>query len=331
MLAALRRGAPVAFLFILAPLVAEYLLGDFAVTQLDPLPVMALLYGSGAIVIRELARHTGRGWPAIFVLGFAYGLLEEGLATQSLFNPNFLGLRLLDYGYIPFLGIGAPWTVLVLTLHPVWSIGVPIAVAELTFPSRRTEPWMGRIGLVWFTLLCILGMSLIGNFMAAQQHFTASVLQRASSAVLALAAIIAAFFLPARPAPLPAAAPNPWLLGSVALLAGSAVQIIAKYTIESKTIPAALIVLGVLALEAAVILYFTRSARKQGWSNLHRFALAAGGMLVYCWWGFVNQASLLGPDHWLSHAVLVAAALLLLFLIWRQAAIRGGASAPHTP
>jgi hypothetical protein len=33
------------------------------------------------------------------LLGLIYAVIEEAFVTQSLFNPNYLGLRLLDYGY----------------------------------------------------------------------------------------------------------------------------------------------------------------------------------------------------------------------------------------
>jgi hypothetical protein len=68
---------------------------------------MAPMYGGGALVIREAVRRAGRGWPSILALGLAYGVLEEGLVTQSLFNRDYAGLRLLDPAYIPALGIGA--------------------------------------------------------------------------------------------------------------------------------------------------------------------------------------------------------------------------------
>ena len=314
----LRRVAPVLVLFGLTPLVAEYLLGDLLITQLDALPVLALLYGSGAVVIRELARRSGRGWPAMLTLGLAYAIAEEGLATQSLFTPHYLGLRLLDYGFIPFLGMGAPWTVLVLSLHPIWSIGVPVALTELMFRGRRTTPWLGRTGLIWFSLLCVLGMSLLGSYTSNHEHFTSSPSQLTLSALCALAVGVAAFRLvrPEGEAPTSASqAPSPWLVGATALLAGSALELISKYAPEEKVIPAAVTVLAVLALEAAVLVFIERTSRRAGWSDAHRFALASGGLLVYCWWGFVIQASLHGPSFWPGHAILVAAALALLVLI----------------
>ena len=62
--------------------------------------MLAPLYGGGALLVRETALRLGAGWPGIFLLGLAYGIVEEAYVDMSLFNPNFLGLRLLDYGYV---------------------------------------------------------------------------------------------------------------------------------------------------------------------------------------------------------------------------------------
>src|ERR1700678_3973439 len=93
-----QRMMPSAALFLVAPLVAEFLLGNMSITHLGLLPILAPLYGGGAILIREFVRRTQRGWPSIFVLALAYGVLEEAFLMQSLFNPKFLGqnLHLLD-------------------------------------------------------------------------------------------------------------------------------------------------------------------------------------------------------------------------------------------
>ena len=105
---------PCAVLVFLAPLVGEVLAGSTPVDMLgSPASFLAiflleaLLYGGGAVLIRELARRTGRGWPTILGLGLAYGVLEEGLITQSLFNPDFLGLHLLNLGSL--FGLGWVW------------------------------------------------------------------------------------------------------------------------------------------------------------------------------------------------------------------------------
>src|SRR3712207_861530 len=95
--AMMRRVAPAVGLFFLAPLVAEFLLGNLPITLLPAIIALAPMYGGGALLIREVARRRGLGWSRIIPLALAYGILEEGLTTQSLFNPNYAGQRLLDY------------------------------------------------------------------------------------------------------------------------------------------------------------------------------------------------------------------------------------------
>ncbi len=67
---------PAIALYFLAPLVAEYLLGDFPLTYLPLLLLLAPMYGGGALLIREVTRRLGRGWPTMMVLALAYGVFE---------------------------------------------------------------------------------------------------------------------------------------------------------------------------------------------------------------------------------------------------------------
>ena len=142
-----RRIAPAVGLFFLSPFVAEFLLGNVSIRRLPIGLVMAPMYGGGAVLVREAARRAGKGWPTIFLLALAYAVIEEGLICQTLFNPSYFGLDLLREGYIPALGMGAWWTLFVLTLHTVWSISAPIAIIESLAPSSR--PCHGSAGPVW--------------------------------------------------------------------------------------------------------------------------------------------------------------------------------------
>ena len=115
------------------------------VDQPDREPVRpGALYGGGALLIREVARRTGRGWPAIVVLALAYGLLEEGLLTQMLFSPTYHGWDIPRDAHLPPIGVDGYLAVSVLAMHAVWSIGVPIALVEALVPGRATAPWLGR-------------------------------------------------------------------------------------------------------------------------------------------------------------------------------------------
>jgi len=88
----MHRLLPAFVLVLTAPVVTELLAGSTTLSQpivlAILLPLYLLLYGAGALLIRELVRHSGRGWASILLLGAAYGFIEEGFATQSLFNPT---------------------------------------------------------------------------------------------------------------------------------------------------------------------------------------------------------------------------------------------------
>ena len=192
----LRRTAPAVGLFFLAPLVAEFLLGNLPVTLLPALVLLAPLYGGGALLIREVTRRAGRGVPTMLVLGVGYGLLEEGIATQSLFNPHYVGADLLSVGYVPWLGIAVPWTLFVLTLHAVGSTTVPIVVAELC-ARERTGPWLGRPGLVVAAVLLVVGIAGNAAFQMGNDPFRASPAQLVATVVLAALAAVVGLRLPA--------------------------------------------------------------------------------------------------------------------------------------
>ena len=136
-------------LFLLAPFIGEFVLGNQAITSLPMLLVYAPMYGGGALLVRETARRAGAGWPAIIALGAAYALTEEGLIDQMLVNPGYLGLGTFDgFAPIPGLGISARLLYESLSIHTVWSVCVSIAIVE-AFDRRDPAPWLRPAGASW--------------------------------------------------------------------------------------------------------------------------------------------------------------------------------------
>ena len=315
----LKRIAPVLVLMVLSPLVAEYLSGSLSMSQINVLPFMMLLYGAGAVRARELARRTHRGWATILFLGLAYGILEEGIVCQSLFNPHFHGLRLLDYGFVPSLGIAVPFTVFVLGIHIVWSIAVPIALVEVLFPGRRTEPWLGGAGLAVIIVIFMAGAAMIGAGIMGQEHFMATPAQLGGAALAVLVSAGVAFVFPAERPKAVGGAPSPWIATFVAFLAGSAFVLL--YTQGSNVMhwPWQLVAGGMAACGAGMLLFGFAAARRSSWSDMHRFALAAGALLVYCWFGFLTERGLHGTTMMGPRAALVVAMGGLLVLAGAQA------------
>jgi hypothetical protein len=305
----MKRVLPAIGLFFAAPLIAEYLPGNLPITMLGTLVVLAPMYGGGAILIRETVRRAGRGWPSIIVLALAYGVLEEGLVTQSLFNPNYLGLNqhLLQPEYIPVFGIGAWWTVFVLTLHAVWSIPVSIAMVEGLSAQSAPRPWLRGPGLALVAILFALGSISIARFTIREDaaHFVASRSQLASTAAIIVALIVLAFRLPQlsgvhgrRSAPLYSTA------GLTALIAGSAFLIIPNqwgwWT-----------VCLYLVLDVSVILLIRTWSRGKGWGPRHRLALSGGAALAYAWHAFVETPAVGRPNR-AGNAVFAAGLLIAL-------------------
>ena len=186
------------------------------------------MYGGGALLIREFVRHKGRGWPTILCLGAAYAVLEEGLVTQSLFNPDYLKLHahFLVPAHIAWLGIGGWWTMLMLNVHTFWSIGVSIALVEGMFPERVREPWLGKIGHDVVDVLFLLG--LVANTVIGykQNHFWASRLQLSAAMLAVVLLVVVALATHAGTAKQAGTVPSPWLIGAVTFALGALLMLV---------------------------------------------------------------------------------------------------------
>ena len=129
---------------LLSPGIPEYLSGSssWAVLVLNPIAFVifvllnAGLYTTGVILIRETVIRWGKGWPSVFTLGLAYGILEEGIALQTLFNPNAGPVGVLGY-YGHWLGVSWVWTAGLLIFHATISIGLPLVLFGLALPNLK--------------------------------------------------------------------------------------------------------------------------------------------------------------------------------------------------
>ncbi|PTY07385.1 hypothetical protein DB347_08785 [Opitutaceae bacterium EW11] len=282
--AALRRVAPAFLLFFLSPLVAEFLLGNMSIDALGLLLPLAPLYGGGALLIREVTRRTGRGWPTLLLLALAYGLVEEGLAIQTLFNPSYLGFHLLQEAALPVLGMGAWWTLFVLTLHVVWSVSVPIAMVEALTPTRETRPWLGRFGLAVAAVLYAFGAFMVHTFTHRQDPFTASSAQLIGTAIAVLLTLVAAFVLkPRSDVSQVSGAPRPIAAGAACFLLGAAFMA-AHYFVKGWPVVAVYV-----ALYAVAGVTLRLWSRKSDWTPRHRLAVASGLLMTYAANSFVQS------------------------------------------
>lgn len=316
----MRRVLPAIVLFFLAPLISEFLLGDLPLTLLPALIVLAPMYGGGALLIREITRRTGRGWPTIILLGLLYAVFEEAFTTQTLFNPDYLHLHahLLQPAYVAALGMGAWWTFYVLTLHTVWSISTSIALTEGLFPDRGADPWLSRTGLRTTFLLLMVGAFVMTKLTIKGDPFVASKMQFAGSGIVCVLIGIAAFRVPSRWKRDEAGkVPSPWLAGIFGLAVSTAFMLVPP----GWSWGAVGAYLGLYAVALAVILAWSRPAN---WDGRHTLALAAGTALTYAWHGF-PQRCVVPVSQTVDLVGNIVFSLGAVFVIW-MAARRTGAA-----
>ena len=308
-----RRVAPALGLFFLAPLVAEFLLGNLPIVLLPAVLALAPMYGGGALLIRELVRRRGLGWANIVILGLAYAVLEEGLTTQSLFNPNYAGEHLLIDGFVPALGIAVPWTIYVLGLHVFWSVSASILMAESLAGPRRTTPWLGRAGLIVTGVLFALGIVITTVTNMQLWPYTSTPAQFAGAGVVVVLLVVAGLTLRVRMRPRPGTAPGPLAVLIVTLVAGAVFQ---GLTIDALEVPAWV---GVAVWVADIAGYLTLVAlwsARAGWDARHYLAIGTGALLTYAWHSFVETptgGAALAIDL-IGNVVFTAGALALI--VW---------------
>ncbi len=285
---------PVLALIFLAPWVGEFLLGNLSVRTLPLIAFLMPLYGGGALLIREVVRRTGRSYPAMLVLGAAYGIAEAGLVDLSMFNPPLASQ-----------GFDLVSTVSFVVGHAVWSITVPIAVAEFLAGPRRTVPWLRGRGLAVTASAYLAGCALIFSDAYASAPVRPSPAQVTTVLLVIVLVVAWGLLAPPRVHPGTGPAPRPLWLGFGTFVAASAFVARPETTFG--------LVLGGCVLIAAWIL-LRRWSQAPGWGLWHGFALVAGVLPVYAWLGFV-LTGLLEPGDGVRWAGNVAFALLAAGLL----------------
>ena len=306
-----RSFAAAITLVLVAPLVAEYLLGDIPLTRISLLVIFAPFYGGGALLIRETARRAGRGWPTMLLLGAAYTLIEEAFSTQSLFNPDYLHLHghFLSYAWIPALGIGGWWTMLMFNVHVFWSMGVSILLVEGLFPWRAESPWLGKIGTALVAVLFVVADAAGTAYNIRHDHFFASPAQFAGAGIFCVLFVCAAFLIPfpgirSRPGSVPA----PWVTGVATLL-------LAFILLDAPPFWNWGAVACIALMDAVFLVSAGVLSRRSGWTAMHTLSLGGAGAIAYGVRAFLMPPVAGGSNHAMvlaSHVILLCASIVLI-------------------
>ena len=317
---------PALALVIIAPMVGE-LLTSSAPPLVFFVPwvflVFALLYGCGALLIRELMTRAGKGWPSILLLGAAYGILEEGIGAKSFFDPKWRAIGPLGVHGRAY-GVNWIWTLDLILLHAAFCIGLSILTVQLIFPKQESQPWLGRGPLLAVAILYGLDLLLLyqkgGSYAAPAAGYAAC--------FVAVTGLVAAAFLWRGPlsAGLRKSAPTlqgpAWRFGALGFSA-AAVYILQMYYLPSLGLSpwlSAALVVGLALFCANRLVAWTRSGAS--FSADERFWLVAGAFGFFALLAPLQEINPSRPDSGRGMALVGIGTAGFLYWLRRRVAPR---------
>jgi hypothetical protein len=283
-----RTWPAVLTLVFLSPIIGEMLSGSTPLLMFfNPFSLFLEvgLYGSGAILIRELVRRRGLDWRSILLLGAAYGILEEGLVVTSWFNPYWPDLGVLSW-YGRFLDTSWVWAMGLTLYHAVVSITIPILLTELIFPQLASRPWLGKRALrgftIYLTIVSVLGLLLLSLVAYRNQGYTHPPLMYLGAIALAIGFAWLGLHLRPRHPLLrnDVILPGLWLLralGFATTLAFFFTLWVMPQLIPLPIVPM-LVFVGMVWLASMLV---SRWSDRVGWGLQHRLALASGVIFFF--------------------------------------------------
>jgi hypothetical protein len=259
----------------------------------------AVLYGGGALLVREATRRWALGLPGLLALGAAYGIYEEAGLTRTWFATSYQP-EMAEYSRI--WGTNLLQAVHLTTFHAAASIGCSIAVVELLFPRRRQTAWIGRGGiwLVAATQILLLPLTLAD----AEGFFAPCWPQMTAALTIALALVVSARFLP-RWWPEPSRARGS--ARPLALWAGAATtaHFVVVYACPYLKVPWPVAVAVALAIPVVAVIGAPRFLPASRDQQMLGVVIGVVGPLA------VLNVALLRPDTLLAAAIAVAGLIFL--------------------
>jgi hypothetical protein len=287
---------PIFCLALLSPGIPEYLSSSSALSTILVSPALfglqlaanLGLYLPGVLLIREAMIRWRKGWGTVLLLGAAYGILEEGIALETLFYSKAGPVGVLGF-YGHWLGVNWVWVPGVLLVHMIFSISLPILLLGLALPDTRGKTLVGKTGL-WIAFVVwaidipalMLLVHAVYHYWMGWPIFFASL--AAIGALVAAAYLVPAHLLPTRTGP-PRATPVQAALMGVAIF--PAVWLL-EALLGSWKAPPWLTIVTIVAYESGLgylilrTLGTTQNARQL-------VALAAGAILPIAFVGFVAE------------------------------------------
>lgn len=291
------RIAPALTLAILAPVIGEVLTGSTRLSFIFVLIPEIMVWGCGALLIRETVQRWRAGFASLVLLGLALAVAEEWVIQQTSLAPYAWAVN--SHTYDRLWGVNWIWFLAMLGYECVWVTLVPVQVTELIFRQHRHESWLRKTGLAITTAIFLIGSFLawfLWTHIARPKTYHVPIYQPPAAQIILgilmiatliivayalrnigtqkadhrtppiwLAAIVAALF----------AAPWFWLIGMVFV----------PHPIQPFWLAA---LLGCAwASIAWIVLHYWGTART--WSDMHRWALTFGATMASMACGFAGS------------------------------------------
>ncbi len=219
--------APALALVVLAPMIAEVLSGATRLSYIFVLIPEMMVWGCGALLIREVVRRWNGGCTSLLLLGLALSVAEEFIVQQTSLAPlPWLGSTPV---YSRQWGVNWLFFLFMLGYESVWVVVVPVQLTELIFPERRNDLWLRTRGMVISSVVFLLG-SYIAWFAWTQRarpmtfhvppYHPSPVLIGIGVLTIVVLAIAAYVFRGADPKSSARTAPPAWIVGPAVLVMG---------------------------------------------------------------------------------------------------------------
>jgi hypothetical protein len=141
---------------------------------LDPWSIFVtfMFYGLSLLVIEDLVSRYSLDYRKLLLMGFIYGILEEGFLALTNLLPGYSQIAV---GYGRYLGLNVPWAVFISEFHAIYTVVLTFMIADIVIPRRKAGPvlskWQYVPVLGYLTMLYLLVPNYVLNAASTSQHF----------------------------------------------------------------------------------------------------------------------------------------------------------------
>lgn len=134
--------------------------------------VTFMFYGLSLLVIEDLVSRYSLDYRKLLLIGFIYGILEEGFLALSNLLPGYSQIAV---GYGRYLGLNVPWAVFISEFHAIYTVVLTFIIADIIIPRKKMGPvlskWQYVPVLGYLAMLYLLVPNYVLNVVNTSQHF----------------------------------------------------------------------------------------------------------------------------------------------------------------